>query len=150
MLRYVAYRALVTPDTGPIRRRRNFPLRFDVSSELVGDRACVLRVEGEVDISTAESLRAHLAEALAAEPAAPVICDLAEVAFLDSVGIGVLVAAFDQAATHGRAFCVAGARGQVRRTLELVRLVELLPCFSTVPEALDADSGAWTSAANSR
>ncbi|HEY6932041.1 MAG TPA: STAS domain-containing protein [Marmoricola sp.] len=121
-----------------------------MSSELVADRACVLRVEGEIDISTAESLRAHLAEALDAEPAAPVICDLAAVAFLDSVGIGVLVAACDQAATSGRAFCVAGARGQVRRTLELVRLVELLPCFSTVSEALDAGNAAWMSEAGSK
>src|SRR5690348_780007 len=53
----------------PVRRRRDLPLRFRVSSELVADRACVLRVEGEIDISTAESLRAHLAEALDAEPA---------------------------------------------------------------------------------
>lgn len=122
-------------------------MQFEVTRELVGNQAWVLRVEGEVDIDTAESLRTHLQEALGAEPSMPVVCDLQGVDYLDSVGISVLIAASAQAAAAGRAFCVAGPRGQVRRTLELVRLMDMVSCFPTDAAALEAGAEAWMSTA---
>lgn len=125
-------------------------MRFNAFSELVGNEARVLRVEGEIDIRTAEGLCAHLRDALAVEPPVPVVCDLEGVDFLDSVGISVLVAVSAQAAADGGGFCVAGARGQVRRTLELVRLGDVVSCFSTVSGALEAGGDSWMSTTGPR
>jgi anti-anti-sigma regulatory factor len=49
-----------------------------------------------------------------------------------------LIAAQGRAEYSGRRFAVAGAHGQVRRTLELVRLVDMLECHDTLDAALGA------------
>ena len=54
-----------------------------------GDCA-VLRVTGEVDLSTAPMLRERIRE-LAARGAVHLIADLSQVDFIDSTGLGVLV-----------------------------------------------------------
>jgi len=48
----------------------------------------VLRVEGELDMATAEQLRTALNQALSADPA--VIVDMAGVTFIDASGLRVL------------------------------------------------------------
>ncbi|MEO8850418.1 MAG: STAS domain-containing protein [Allobranchiibius sp.] len=50
----------------------------------------VVRVQGDVDVTTAPALRAELARLLAARNAR-VVLDLSDVPFLDSTGLGVLV-----------------------------------------------------------
>ncbi len=50
----------------------------------------VVRVQGDVDVTTAPTLRSELSRLLAARNAR-VVLDLSDVPFLDSTGLGVLV-----------------------------------------------------------
>jgi anti-anti-sigma factor len=61
------------------------------SIELVESEPPVLYVRGELDISTAEQLRAGLEAAVLAEPTLQV--DMAGVTFIDAAGLQVLMAA---------------------------------------------------------
>ena len=68
-------------------------LTVDIKSEHDGD-AMVYCLRGSLDIATAPSMRAALIEA-AEEGKHDIVVDLRQVEFLDSTGLGALVAAAD-------------------------------------------------------
>lgn len=80
-----------------------------------GERV-MLVVRGEVDMATAPILRSNLDKAVS-ESAPSVVVDLAEVTFLDSVGLGVLATAHETLREAGRQLILRGAQGTVRRVL---------------------------------
>ncbi len=82
-------------------------------------------VVGEVDVSNASELREALDAVLAEAPAA-VTVDLAEVAYIDSTGIGVLVGAATRAAEDGVSLSVANPQANVRRVLGLLGVEQQL------------------------
>ena len=74
---------------------------------------------GEVDVSNADELRAAL-DAAIGEAAGEVVCDLSEVPYIDSTGIGVLVGAAHRAADAGLALVVDRPQRNVSRVLGLL------------------------------
>jgi anti-sigma B factor antagonist len=76
-------------------------------------------VVGEVDVSNATELRDAIDQALAEKPAA-VTVDMADVAYIDSTGIGVLVGAATRAGEDGVDFAVANPQANVKRVLGLL------------------------------
>lgn len=100
-------------------------------------RAQLVRVRGEVDISTAYDLRVAFDELVAAG-VGPVVVDLSEVEFIDSSGVTALVRARTDLGRQGRRMSVACPPGQVRRLFEIVELVERLDLHETLHEALAA------------
>lgn len=82
----------------------------------------VVTVHGELDIAGAGPLR----EFLARLGAHHVVIDARPLTFIDAAGMSVLVIASNQAVGTGGSFLVRGARGEVRRVLDLAGLVHLL------------------------
>jgi anti-anti-sigma factor len=87
---------------------------------------CVVKASGEIDIYTAPALRDVLQEALAAAPRKLVI-ELAEVTFLDSTGLSVIIHAFRRAQDFGCQFGLQSPTPRVVRLLELTGLHRVLP-----------------------
>src|SRR5207247_2932783 len=86
--------------------------------EVRHEQGCaILTVAGEIDISTVTPMRERLFEVAAS--GAPLVVDLEQVSFIDSVGIAVLVGAAKRAAMHGGTLQVACALPKIR---QLVRL----------------------------
>lgn len=83
------------------------------------DSASRIAVSGEVDVSNAAELRAEI-EKVAAEAPCAIEVDLANVAYIDSTGIGVLVGAAHAAAKAGYAFAVVNPQANVKRILGLL------------------------------
>ena len=83
------------------------------------NQTAVVVAEGEVDVSCASELRDAINEALAGE-AAQVTVDLAQVPYIDSTGIGVLVGAAHRAEEAGLALRVANPQRNVRRVLDML------------------------------
>jgi anti-anti-sigma factor len=81
------------------------------------DDAPIVMLTGEVDLSTLPELRACLAPL-----EGRVIVDLYGVSFLDSSGIGVLVAARKALSSNGGDLMLRSPRYGVRRVLELTGL----------------------------
>lgn len=78
-----------------------------------------LAVSGEIDVSNAPELRAAIDDAFAGGPAA-VEVDIAEVPYIDSTGIGVLVGAAHRAAEEQGSFAVTHPQRNVARVLTLL------------------------------
>jgi anti-sigma B factor antagonist len=88
-----------------------------------GTATVVLR--GEIDVLTVERLRAALGEALASRPAR-ILVDLAGLTFIDSTGLGALIAGFQRARDAGVGFRLAHATASVRQILVLSGLLEVV------------------------
>ena len=78
-----------------------------------------IRVSGEVDISNADKLREAIDFSLE-QPTEEICLDLADVAYIDSTGIGVLVGAAHHAADRGKGFSAINAQAGVMRVAQLL------------------------------
>mgnify|MGYP000888127347 FL=1 len=93
-------------------------MALEISSEITDEKA-IIRIEGEVDVSNASELRDALDTALA-DGAKEVEADFAEVAYIDSTGIGVLVGAAHRAQESGAVLVVANPQKNVERVFSLL------------------------------
>ena len=86
----------------------------------------VVRVVGEVDLAAAEELRAAIDEARSTSGAEVIELDLGEVTFIDSSGVGAIVAASRVAAAANQAIRIGARSSIVDRVLEVSGLEEAL------------------------
>lgn len=109
------------------------PDRLSVARSTV-DGVTVVTVTGEVDHHTSGALRDAL---VPADPAAGArtVADLSGVPFMDSSGINALIAG-QQAHEPPGWLRLAGLQRPVLRTLEIVGLTPIIPCYAGVPDAL--------------
>jgi anti-sigma B factor antagonist len=85
--------------------------------------AIVVELCGELDLSTAGELRETLASP--AVLGAPTIrVDLAQVTFMDSCIIGLLVTACKRVRAQGATFSVSCGQSRTRRTIEIAGLLD--------------------------
>jgi anti-sigma B factor antagonist len=97
--------------------------------------ATVLRPVGELDLHTADVLR----QALAAESADRVtVVDLNELKFIDSTGLGTLVAARQRLSAGGGELRLVGTDQRILRPFQLTGLLEVFAIYQTVHQALGA------------
>ena len=101
----------------------------------VSDGIAVVSVAGELDIQSSPELAAHL-NAPEASAAAHLIVDLTGVSFLDSSGLGTLVAVNRAVTARGARMTLAGPRSNIDRILRISRMSEIIPVFNTVNEAI--------------
>ncbi len=89
------------------------------------DGRMVVAPAGEVDVSNAAELRDAIDSALA-KGDKPVELDMADVTYIDSTGIGVLVGAAHRASEGGTTFSVARPQRNVARVLDLLGVTKEL------------------------
>src|SRR5690348_15930640 len=77
----------------------------------------LLRLGGEFDLEAHQALRDALLPPIAAGQ--DVLVDFGAVTFLDSESLGALIEGFNAADAAGRRLRITGARGAVRRVLEV-------------------------------
>lgn len=121
------------------------PAPFQASASELDGGIRLLKVNGELDLSTATQLEGPLEEAVAAHDAA-VLIDLTDCTFIDSTGIALVVRAWqrvDAAAGNGGEGCLVlcSQNEQVKRVLEVTGLEHSLRVFATRDEAVVALRG---------
>src|SRR6266542_1301570 len=103
---------------------------LEVRVERGGDAARVV-VAGELDVATADRLRDVLTAEIDSER--PVLVDLEDCSFIDSVGLSVLIAAAQQA---GRSLAIVSPSPAVKRLIEITQLDSLIPVFGSKADAI--------------
>ncbi len=97
---------------------------FSVSVHVEGPVE-IVAVRGEVDIATADAVRADLLAALDRSP--NVVLDLREVGFMDTQGLAVVIEAERMAAEDDeRRFAITRAPDHVHRLFEMIGLTQRL------------------------
>ena len=82
-------------------------------------------LHGEIDVLTVDRVRVALAGALAAHPDELVV-ELSDLSFIDSTGLGALIAGFQRARDAGVSFRLAHPTPGVRQILVLSGLLEVV------------------------
>jgi anti-sigma B factor antagonist len=83
-------------------------------------------VSGEIDMATAATFQQCTDQAFAGEGGSSVVIDLSDCDYIDSSGLRILNRAARLSADGQRTLTVVGARGIVRRVIQLTNLDEVL------------------------
>jgi anti-anti-sigma factor len=107
-----------------------------VVSEAHGDEVVVARIEGEVDMSNAQAIGRRLRDLLTNGSTALVV-DLGPTTHLDSSGIALLFALFDELRRHQQELHLVVPDGsQLVRVLQITGLDRAVPTHATLEAAL--------------
>jgi len=107
---------------------------LSLSWERASQSSAVLRLQGELELDTVRLLQREC-ERLVLVDAQRVILDLNQVSFIDSAGMGALVAFYKR--TRGsKELCLVLRSGTCRRWLDRVQLTRYLATYDTVEDAL--------------
>ena len=110
---------------------------IELELEDAGAGAAVVRARGRVDMVAAGQLRSVVSEAVASGRTRLVV-DLSEAPFLDSSGLGALIAGLKTARQAGGDLRLACVGEQPAMVLELTQMSSVLRPWATVEEALGA------------
>ena len=99
----------------------------------------VVQVAGDIELSNASQLKSDLRSACE-QDACRVVVDMSEVTFIDSTGIGVLVGALKRTREQNGSFALICPQPRVRRVFEITGLLQVMPLFNTIDEALGQDT----------
>ena len=110
-------------------------MSLEVQSRQVDNGVTVVAPTGRLDVAGAPALKDAISEALKnVQPR--VVLDLEGVSFVDSTGLGSVIAALKQVRSSQGDLRLAAPNQQVRVVLELTTLDRVFPYYSTVEEAL--------------
>ena len=98
---------------------------FSVLTEPHGD-ALVVRASGEVDVASARSLEREIRSALDINAEA-VLLDLRDVSFIDSTGLGVLLAVATASSANGNRLRITRLSAPVQRAIDVSGLADAFP-----------------------
>ena len=98
----------------------------------------VVTVNGEVDVSTSGGLRNGLLRVITDETYRGLVVNLANVSFIDSTGVGVLVGVWHRVRATQTCLALAEPSRQARNILETTGLMKVLPVYDTEAEAVQA------------
>ncbi|WP_128374585.1 STAS domain-containing protein [Streptomyces cavernae] len=121
-------RAVGTSDT--TAEHAEYPLANPYARTYTSHGFTVVEVHGEIDMSTAGELAAHL-DAATAVPEPCVLVDLRQITFFDCSGLRVLCRAESRAKEQGGSLRLVSDRPAMRR---LLRAAGLLTRFPPLPE----------------
>jgi anti-sigma B factor antagonist len=108
---------------------------LEVQSRQVDGGVTVVAPTGRLDVAGAPALKDAISEALKnGQPR--VVLDMEGVSFVDSTGLGSVIAALKQIRSSQGDLRLAAPNQQVRVVLELTTLDRVFPYYSTVEEAL--------------
>jgi anti-anti-sigma factor len=108
---------------------------LEVQSRQADNGVTVVAPTGRLDVAGAPALKDAISEALKNGPPR-VVLDMEGISFVDSTGLGSVIAALKQIRSSQGDLRLAAPNQQVRVVLELTTLDRVFPYYSTVEEAL--------------
>ena len=110
-------------------------MSLEVLTRQVDNGVTVVAPTGRLDVAGAPALKDAISEVVKNGPPRVVI-DMEGISFVDSTGLGSVIAALKQIRSSQGDLRLAAPNQQVRVVLELTTLDRVFPYFSTVEEAL--------------
>lgn len=98
------------------------------------------KYSGEITMEITQSFKREVEKVLEDGKSSLLVLDLSEISFMDSSGIGFLVACNTRLQSSGKTLVLFSPSAQVRKTLELVQLMEFFKVVENQQE-LDVLTG---------
>jgi anti-sigma B factor antagonist len=102
--------------------------------EGVAEDQRILLLKGPITIETTPQFE----RALRLEQAETMILDLSDVPYVDSVGLGSLVATYVSHQKRGRCLVLTGVTPRVNKVMEITKVKDFFVTFATTWEAVEA------------
>jgi anti-sigma B factor antagonist len=102
------------------------------------DTAHILHMQGRLTLGTEVVAFRDTVEKLTGDQPVTVIVDFSEVPYIDSAGIGELVAAYTRITSRGGRMALAALPKRVRDLLQITKLYTVFEVFDTVGDAVRA------------
>jgi anti-sigma B factor antagonist len=99
--------------------------------------ATVVTLRGDLDLAAADGLRRAIT-GLVDEGRAHLVIDLGDVAYVDSSGLGAIVAAMKHARAAGGDIKLAALQEDVRLIFDMTRLIKVIETYPSLEEAIAA------------
>ncbi|GFM34479.1 STAS domain-containing protein [Desulfovibrio subterraneus] len=112
---------------------------FDIREKVQGNVA-VLVLAGRFDANVASDVKEHIRQ-MAESGRKDVVLDMQGVSFLDSSGLGALVASLRTLQNLGGRLKIGGLSQKVRVVLELIKLHKVLDLYPDAASAVEALAG---------
>ncbi len=100
------------------------------------DGVTILQLIGRVTLGDETNLLRTKLKELLSQGKTRLVLDLAEVAYIDSAGLGTLVAGFTSAQNQGANLKLANLTTRFREQLNITKLVTIFDVFDSVPDAV--------------
>lgn len=110
-------------------------MTLEVQTRKADNGATVIAPTGRLDVAGAPALKEAVSEIVKDGPQ-HVVIDMEGVSFVDSTGLGSVIAALKQVRGSQGELRLAAPNQQVRVVLELTTLDRIFPYYATVEEAL--------------
>ncbi len=98
-----------------------------IRTEQIGT-TLVVKLSGELDQSCAGTIREQIDRELESTPIKNLILDFADVSFMDSSGIGMILGRYKEVKLRGGKIMIIRIQPQVDRVLELSGLKKIIEC----------------------
>ena len=108
---------------------------LEIDVEITADGIPIIHVDGEIDLHTCPEFRDTLRELIDRDKR-DIVVDLANVPYLDSAALGVLVDAVRRVREVQGSICLVATTPFVRRAFEITHLVKIFHLFDSIDEAL--------------
>lgn len=112
-------------------------MELKIEPKTVDEKTVILKLSGEMDIYSAPKLKEQAAD-LIKEGKSRLLLEMTELKYIDSSGLGVLVAAMTRAKENGGVLCLISPTRPVCRLLEIIGLDQILKCYPNVEDAIKA------------
>jgi anti-sigma B factor antagonist len=99
------------------------------------DGATVLTLRGEIDVYTAPQLRQTIVD-LVDRGATKLVVDMAQVDFLDSTGLGVLVDGLKRTQSHDGSLSIVATQNKILKIFDITGLNKAFSIHASLEEAL--------------
>ena len=99
-----------------------------------GDGICVVQLIGEIDVFASPDVKSALV-GLIKDGHNLLVIDFAKVAYIDSTGLGALVAALKGTRENGGSIAVVCTNPQIRRIFDITGLVKVFDMFEDLESA---------------
>lgn len=110
-------------------------MNLDIDTQKTPDQIAIVHLKGEIDLHTCSLLRDALRE-LIEQGCYRIVINLAEVPYLDSAALGVLVDAVRRVREHEGGIGLVQTTPFVRRAFEVTRLVKIFQLYEDNEAAL--------------
>ncbi|MEU7690776.1 STAS domain-containing protein [Microbispora hainanensis] len=110
-------------------------MKLRLARQSLSNAVVVVAVEGELDLFTAPFLRDEIRDAIR-DDGPTLVLDLAELSFMDSSGLSVLIEAWRLATSEGGAVCLASPQPPVARILRTTGLDRRIKVYPDVDTAI--------------